>query len=264
MEGMHRVGEFAALTGVSIRTLHHYDQIGLLRPTGRSEASYRLYSSRDLLCLQQILTLRYLGFPLQQIRELLRRPDFDLVVSMRIQQTALRDRISELQRIDAALGELVERRLATGRWKWDLVSRASAAVQSSMEHRGDMMSDYYSPEQMKDVFATLGKQVPAEVVKQTEEQWAVLVREVRANRDLDPTDPKARALADRWNALTKDMFQWYPNDPKLFNSIRRNYEQNAYASNPDAPTMEDFAFIERVNQARTDGGADSGSGQAGA
>src|SRR4026208_2411927 len=89
----YRVGEVATLTRVSVRTLHHYDRIGLWRPAARSGGGYRLYGEDDLLRLQQILTLRYLGFPLKRIGELLDRPDFDLVASLRVQQQALRERI---------------------------------------------------------------------------------------------------------------------------------------------------------------------------
>src|SRR3712207_453340 len=139
MGRLYRVGEVASLTGVSIRTLHHYDRIGLLRPTAHSEAGYRLYAEGDLLRLQQVLTLRYLGLPLKQIGKLLERPDFDLVASIRIQRGALRDRISELERIQAALDELLERRLATGRWAWELVVKVSAAVQDGLAQKGEKM-----------------------------------------------------------------------------------------------------------------------------
>ena len=74
----YRVGEVARLTRVSVRTLHHYDRIGLLHPARHSAGGYRLYGESELLRLQQILTLRYLGFPLKQIGELLDRADFDL------------------------------------------------------------------------------------------------------------------------------------------------------------------------------------------
>src|SRR6266852_4350094 len=131
-EQRFRVGEFAALTGVSIRALHHYDQLGLLRPTENSEAGYRLYSERDLLRLQQILTLRYLGFALKQIGQLLDRPSFDLVASLCVQQVALHQRIGELQHIEAVLGELMRRRLASGQWEWELVVQASADVQAGL------------------------------------------------------------------------------------------------------------------------------------
>ena len=249
-ERRYQVGEFAALTGVSIRTLHHYDQLGLLRPSCRSAAGYRLYSERDLLRVQQILTLRYLGFALQQIHDLLDRADFDVLASLDIQRRVVRDRISELERIDTALGELLQRRLTTGHWEWALVAQASATVQAELEQRGTHMSDLYTPEEMRARMAELGQQTPPEVIRQTEENWSALVREVRANRDLDPTDPKAVALADRWNAFAQDLVRAFQGDQKLTNTIRHNYAAGAYASIPDAPTMEDIAFIERVNKAR--------------
>ena len=66
-----RVGEFAKLAGVSIRALHHYDRIGLLRPR-RSEGGYRVYTARDLETLEQIVVLKFVGIPLRQIAGLLR------------------------------------------------------------------------------------------------------------------------------------------------------------------------------------------------
>jgi DNA-binding transcriptional MerR regulator len=124
----HRVGEIARLTGVSIRTLHHYDHLGLLSPSGRSDAGYRLCDDADLLRLQQILTLRYLGFQLAHIGELLSRSGFDVAASLRIQRRIMRRRIGELQRIDTALEALLAHRRATGDWGWQLVVGASAAA----------------------------------------------------------------------------------------------------------------------------------------
>ena len=81
---MYRIGELASMTGVTVRTLHHYDNLGLLRPSGHSESGYRLYSQADLARLQQVMTLRYLGFPLERIRELLARPVMDMAVSLQM------------------------------------------------------------------------------------------------------------------------------------------------------------------------------------
>jgi DNA-binding transcriptional MerR regulator len=69
--GMHTVGELSSIAGVSVRTLHHYDEIGLLEASGRSDAGYRLYSYADLERLQEILVWRQLGFALEDIRALL-------------------------------------------------------------------------------------------------------------------------------------------------------------------------------------------------
>jgi DNA-binding transcriptional MerR regulator len=244
----YRVGEFAGFTGVSVRTLHHYDRIGLLRPSAHTEAGYRLYSEQDLLGLQQILTLRYLGFPLRQIGELLGRPDFDLLASMRIQRSALRDRISELEHIDAALDELVEHRLATGAWAWDLVVRASAAVQENLEPKGERMNKYYSPEQMKQ-WEELGRKFPAEERALMEQAWTALLTEVRANRDLDPASPQARALAERWDQLTEATRRGYEGYPELSAAIGENYRQGRFEGHERAPQQADFAFIARAKQA---------------
>lgn len=249
MERRYRVGEFAGLTGVSVRTLHHYDRIGLLRPSAHSEGGYRLYSEQDLLGLQQILTLRYLGFALRQIGELLERPDFDLVASMRIQRAALGDRISELDRIRTALGELIDRRLATGHWAWELVVQASATVQDGLAQKGDKMESYYTPEQLKQ-FEELREQVPAAERQAIEQGWAALLAEVRANHQLDPTDPKAQELADRWQALTEATLAGFRGKPELLGAIEENYRQDRFAEVDGTPRSEDFAFIERVKEAR--------------
>src|SRR5258708_16905305 len=173
-ERRYRVGEFATLTGVSIRALHHYDQLGVLRPTEHSEAGYRLYSERDLLRLQQILTLRYLGFALKQIGPLLEPPHFDLVASLCVQQVALRQRIGELQHIEGVLRELMRRRLASGQWEWELVAQASADVQASLQQKGDNVSDYYSDEQMKQAIETVGQQGSPARVQHAQAQCAAL------------------------------------------------------------------------------------------
>jgi len=91
--------KLAKLAGVSVRTLHYYDRIGLLRPSIRTEARYRLYGEAELLRLQQILLYKELDFTLPEIRSILDDPDFDLLAALRSQKRALqarRDRLSVL------------------------------------------------------------------------------------------------------------------------------------------------------------------------
>ena len=64
---LYQAHEFAELAGVTIRTLHHYDRLGLLKPSRRTEAGYRLYSESDLVRLEQIIVLKFLGLPLKRI-----------------------------------------------------------------------------------------------------------------------------------------------------------------------------------------------------
>ena len=249
MERQYRVGEFAELSGVSVRTLHHYDQIGLLRPSGYSEGGHRLYSGRELLCLQQILTLRYLGFALDQIRALLSRTDFDLVASLRIQRGALRDRISEFEHIEESLSELLEHRLQTGQWDWELVRRASSTVQDGLAQKGDQMEAYYTPEQLKQ-FEELRREIPEEERLRIEREWSDLLAEVRENRELDPASPEARALADRWDRLTEETRRGFQSKPGLVEAIAKNYRENRFAGDNRAPQPEDVAFIQKVKELR--------------
>lgn len=96
---MKTVKEVAALTGVSVRTLHHYDAIGLLRPARVTEAGYRLYSEKELQRLQTILLFRELRFPLKEIREILDSPGFDPMDALEQQIRLLelqRDRLTEV------------------------------------------------------------------------------------------------------------------------------------------------------------------------
>jgi DNA-binding transcriptional MerR regulator len=74
MKGMlYQAKEFAALTGVTVRALHHYDRLGLLKPSGRTASGYRLYGAGDVARLQQIVTLKFIGLSLKQIKEVLGR-----------------------------------------------------------------------------------------------------------------------------------------------------------------------------------------------
>ena len=99
MEQGWTVSEVARMAHVTVRTLHHYDELGLLRPRTRSRAGYRLYDRRDLERLQQILLHRELGFSLRAIAGLLDGPTPDLPAALRAQRTEIEKRKSRLERI---------------------------------------------------------------------------------------------------------------------------------------------------------------------
>lgn len=106
-ETLYKVSEVARLANVTVRTLHHYDDLGLLRPSGRSRAGYRLYSDADLLRLHRIVVGRSLGLALEEIRRTLDDPTVDPAAVLRSQRQALVERLSQthakIAAIDAAL-----------------------------------------------------------------------------------------------------------------------------------------------------------------
>ena len=101
------VGEVAAAVGVSVRTLHHWDAVGLLVP-GKDRNGYRRYADADLERVRQVLVYRELGFPLDEIRSLLDDPDVDALSHLRRQQQLLADRIARLQTVAALVTRAVE------------------------------------------------------------------------------------------------------------------------------------------------------------
>jgi DNA-binding transcriptional MerR regulator len=103
------VGSVARLAGVTVRTLHHYDEVGLLTPSGRSDAGYRRYADADLDRLQRILFYRELGFALDEIRTVM-TDGGDAIGHLRRQHAMLLDRIGRLKRMAAAVEKAMEAR----------------------------------------------------------------------------------------------------------------------------------------------------------
>jgi MerR family transcriptional regulator, thiopeptide resistance regulator len=102
------VGEVATLAGVTVRTLHHYDRIGLLSPSGRTAAGYRQYAPADLDRLHQVLLYRELGFPLEEVATLLDDPAADPAAHLRRQHALLRERLERTQAMVAAVEKEME------------------------------------------------------------------------------------------------------------------------------------------------------------
>jgi DNA-binding transcriptional MerR regulator len=126
------VGEVAALAGVTVRTLHHYDRIGLLSPSGRTTAGYRQYAPADLDRLHQVLLYRELGFPLEEVATLLDDPSADPEAHLRRQHRLLRDRLERTSAMVAAVEKEMEAR--------------SMGISLTPEERFELFGDGFSEE----------------------------------------------------------------------------------------------------------------------
>jgi MerR family transcriptional regulator, thiopeptide resistance regulator len=135
VDGNRTVGEVAAMAGVTVRTLHHYDRIGLLSPSARSSAGYRLYAPDDLDRLHQVLLYRELGFSLEDVADLL-ADDADPEAHLRRQHRLLRDRLERTQQMVAAVEKEMEAR-AMG---------MSLTPEEKFEVFGDLDPDQYEEE----------------------------------------------------------------------------------------------------------------------
>lgn len=129
------VGQVAEMFGVTVRTLHHYDEIGLLVPSGRSRAGYRLYTAEDLIRLQQIVVYRRLQFPLEQIAMLL-ADEADVSQHLRRQREAVMTRLDEMRDLVVAIDKALEREM----------SNQPATTEDLKELFGDGFKDEYQQE----------------------------------------------------------------------------------------------------------------------
>jgi DNA-binding transcriptional MerR regulator len=205
-----KVGELAKRTGISVRTLHHYDEIGLVSPSHRTGSGHRLYGREEVVRLQQVLSLRQLGFPLEEIRELLARKDFDA-------QGLVRSHIERLRRQIAAQQELCMRLEAVAAH----YESASADEFIQAIEVMTMFDKYYTKDQL-DTLAQRREMFGEEKMREIQEEWPRLIASVREEmqRGTDPKDPKVQALAKRWMELIE---AFTGGDPGIAESLKSFY-----------------------------------------
>jgi DNA-binding transcriptional MerR regulator len=236
-----KVGELARRTGLTVRTLHHYDAIGLLRPSLSTGSGHRLYTAADVARLQQVLSLRRLGFSLEEIRGCLDRPGYSPLEVIRLHAARLREQIILQERLCRSLEALARYFDAAGEVPAEEIIRTIEEM--------TMLENLYTPEQMKQ-FEEAGKRVGPEEIRAVEEAWGKLLAELRAKADLDPASPEAQALGKRWEELTERTMRGYEGFPQLKQAIADNYKQGRFEGFQGAPQSAEFAFIEKVKAAR--------------
>ena len=187
------VKEVSRLCGVSVRTLHYYDGIGLLRPKRRSGAGYRIYGEEELLRLQQILFFRELGFPLREIRDIMENPSFDARDALEKQRELLemkRRRISGLIRlVDQALKG--EQAMSFQEFDESKIEEAKKKYASEVKERWGSTEAYAQSE--------------AKTARYTKEDWRrvqgeaeEIFRKFAAHMEQAPDDPAVQALVREW------------------------------------------------------------------
>jgi len=200
MEKFYRAHEFAVLAGVTVRTLHHYDRVGVLKPK-RSSSGYRLYNLADLERLEQIAALKFLGIPLKQVRVLLECNPLTLLESLRLQLRALTEKRELLDRAIHAIGE-AERLVRSNQPANASVLRRIIEV-IEMQPEKDFMRKYYTEEGWTK--RTLMIEQAAASSEERREARKQLFHEVEAALDLDPASEAAQILARRWVLLSESV-----------------------------------------------------------
>jgi DNA-binding transcriptional MerR regulator len=239
------IREFAKLTRVTVRTLHYYDQIGLLKPTIERPNGYRVYTDADLLKLQQIVTLKFMGFSLEEIRRLLESKGYEAVKALKVQSEAVRDEIIRLREASRAIDQVLRRLEKDGRIHRQKLIKIMEVIQMGEDVKKAWHEKFFTEEELKR-FQELGKKHTPEDMVAYQDRWAALIAEVKASLGLDPASDKAQDLGRRWTALLDEV---YGGQPALKAQIAKAYHSGAIPKEYNMIAPEVWDFIKKAHAA---------------
>ncbi len=210
-----KVGELAERVGLTVRTLHHYDEIGLLTPARRTPAGHRLYGMDEVRRLQRIASLRHLGLPLEEIGRCLDADDYSLRRVLELQLRRIDEEMARQAELRERIRWLRDRLASDGEASLDDLTRTILATVS--------YETYYTREQL-DRLAEHREVLGEDRLREAQEEWRMLLRAFATAREqgLEPSSPEVKAFARRSAALIRE---FTGGDPQVLASLTRLYRE---------------------------------------
>lgn len=245
MKNGHLIKEFADLTKVTVRTLHYYDQIGLLKPSFERANGYRVYTDADLLKLQQIVTLKFMGFSLGQIRKLLDSKGYEAVKSLKVQAEAVKDEIARLREASRAIEQVLSLLETKGQINRKKLIKIMEVIQMGEDVKKTWHEKFYTEAELKE-FQEIGKNYTPEKMAAYQNRWTALIDEVKQNLTIDPASEKAQDLGKRWTDLLNEA---YGGHAELKTKIAKAYNTGAIPAEQRPFGPEIWDFIKKTHEA---------------
>lgn len=208
-----KVGDLAKRTGLSVRTLHYYDEIGLLQPRSLTPSGHRVYGADELARLQRIKSLRQLGFSLDEIRACLDAPDFSAHRVIELHVKRLREQIREQERLVGLL-ETLDASVADG-----AVASPDALIRA-IESMTSLEREFTAEELAE--LRERGERLGHDHVRVVEREWSGLIARMRASmlRGDDPASEGVAGIAKRWRELVRE---FTGGNPEIARKVRDGY-----------------------------------------
>jgi DNA-binding transcriptional MerR regulator len=235
-----KIGQLAGATGVTVRTLHHYEEIGLLVPAERTGSGHRVYDEENVRRLYRVLALRQLGLRLDEVRTLL-DDGADLREAVRRHLADVERRLAHQQDLR---GRLVRLLAALERGDDPGTDDVIATIE-----RMTMHEKYYTQEQLAKL-EERGRALGDEAIERAQREWAEVFEALEAERraGTDPADPRVQALGERWQGLIE---QFTGGDPGIRASLQRMYEEeDVETASRGMVSRELAAYAQRAMSAR--------------
>jgi DNA-binding transcriptional MerR regulator len=235
---MFTVNQLSKMAGITPRTLHYYDEIGLLKPSRVGANGYRYYEEEALLRLQQILLYRELDMPLEDIKEIMGRRDFDVPAALEKHKHELRKRIARLERlittVDRTLDHLKGKKAMSEKQLFEVFSEEQQA-----EYEKEAMQ-MYDPETVKASNRRWKSYTTAEKQRIGDEGNAVY-QDILVAMPKGPASPEAQACVERWRKHME--YFWVPNDEQLLGLANLYNDDPRFKANFDKVHPDLAAFM---------------------
>ncbi|HVW80929.1 MAG TPA: MerR family transcriptional regulator [Mycobacteriales bacterium] len=243
MGQLYKVGQLAAATGLTVRTLHHYDHIGLVCPSRRTASGHRLYDEPDVQRLYEVLALRQLGLALDDIGAALSGTS-SLSELLTRHREHLDRQLVALRTLRAQLATMLSTLETTEVTDFLALIREVVTVDETVKR-------YFNDTQLAQL-AERREQLGEQAIADAEQSWQTLIPRVdqALESGMDPTSPEARELARQWMGLLES---FHGGDDGLRDSLYRMHTDNAERIQQEfcGPTPQQIEFITRANAARS-------------
>lgn len=216
---MYSIGEFASKARITVRSLHHYEKIGLLLPSATTAGGHRLYSDKDFIRLQQIVMLKSLGFSLQSIRQILNKEN-SWEDSLRTQLKIVKEEQERLKLMESGLKALLFSYEVEGKVKWETLFQLFAYSKTDPLEREKYLSRQLSSEE-KEILSKVSKLDQDDLALQ---KWVSLLREVKEHQHLDPGCDRAQQIAKR---LYRETLAWFDGDAERVGKVPGHIQKSS-------------------------------------
>ena len=196
---IHKVSE---MTGVTVRTLRHYDQIGLLQSTSKTEGGHRLYSKGDLKKLQQIQFMKKIGFRLNEIKNMLNSSDWDWSDSLRNQLSYIKQEQENLNKMESALRELIHGMAIEDENNEIAIQKVMQLANNNKELQQKYRKSLFKERELK-----LWEKVPNMTSDNADSlEWIALIGQLKRFVHTDPSSPKVQNIIRRMEEKRLEAF----------------------------------------------------------
>lgn len=200
MSTQYSIGEFAKKTGMTIRTLHYYDEIDLLKPSFISTTGRRFYSDENIIQLQKVVSLKFLGYPLEKIHALIHLKEWDLKESLEFQKQEMLQKKEHLQQVIRALDHALYITEDQGTMDANIFMMLIHNIHKEEEQK-EWLSNYFPKEMVENMF-----KIPEIKLKELNLEMAELFSQLKAAYGQDPANPNIQALLEQYFDLSLELY----------------------------------------------------------